>query len=73
VARESSSSTSPYTGVNAIAPKPIALTVNSSPSVTVSVINRSFLPFGVNSLVNPLGRESVPSLSAERILGGDSM
>jgi hypothetical protein len=28
------SSTSPYTGVNAMAPKPIALTDNSSPSLT---------------------------------------
>src|SRR6476660_5981174 len=34
VARDSVSSTSPYTGVNAIAPNPIALTDNSSPSVT---------------------------------------
>src|ERR1700736_534716 len=34
VASDSVSSTSPETGVNAIAPKPIALTDNSSPSVT---------------------------------------
>src|SRR6476659_6893667 len=34
VASDSVSSTSPYTGVNAIAPNPIALTDNSSPSVT---------------------------------------
>ena len=33
--RDSVSSTSPYTGVNAVAPKPIALTVNSSPKSTV--------------------------------------
>src|ERR1700694_4473883 len=35
VASDSVASTSPYTGVNAIAPKPIALTLNSSPKVTV--------------------------------------
>src|SRR4051794_5836333 len=34
VASDSVSSTSPYTGVRAIAPKPIALTDNSSPSLT---------------------------------------
>src|ERR1700754_94814 len=38
VASDSVSSTSPYTGVNAMAPKPIALTVNSSPNFTVGTV-----------------------------------
>jgi hypothetical protein len=35
VASDAASSTSPYTGVSAMPPKPIALTDNSSPSSTV--------------------------------------
>src|SRR3954447_20697777 len=38
VANDSASSTSPYTGVSAMAPKPIALTVNSSPNSTVGTV-----------------------------------